>query len=317
LYEETRDTWERHLDRLPVSIDVPRLVMKMKIIDKNGQLVLDGNQNQKTEPIPGELPLTKQQLIKKILLVLANQLGEDEQVIQEQYNTYVKDNAGDIPGPLNRFLKNVMGEENKVVKVLKACNQSILAPAVVRLKLKIAKKLPYKDMRGAWSIAIHVNQNDLIVFHRKNEISWNPNPNPTLFQRDSGGDVNLFSNPMNSEDDFKFAWELSLKFDRQMQQLYSVSLAINSVEFDDSMPTHKRLQILSVMRDYFHPCPVILNALIYPFPKSIQPPTESPQNGRPHGGGAGGGGGGDDDDDDGDDVNNTNTNTNTSTHSFE
>jgi hypothetical protein len=58
------------------------------------------------------------------------------------------------------------------VRLLKTCNQEILAPAVLRLKLHIHRHLQYKDLRGQWHIAIELKPNGhMLVSHNKREQS--------------------------------------------------------------------------------------------------------------------------------------------------
>ena len=59
-----------------------------------------------------------------------------------------------------------MGENNRVMGVLKCCNQSVLAPAVLRLKSSIGSAFPYKDIRGGWRIFVHINTDQVVIQHR-------------------------------------------------------------------------------------------------------------------------------------------------------
>lgn len=44
-----------------------------------------------------------------------------------------------------RLVGEFLGKESKIVKVLKACNQAIIAPAVIELTLNVCAKVPFKD----------------------------------------------------------------------------------------------------------------------------------------------------------------------------
>ncbi|KAF0978991.1 hypothetical protein FDP41_002061 [Naegleria fowleri] len=70
---------------------------------------------------------------------------------------------------LEQFMLNYFGEESPVVTVLKLCNQSIIAPAVIALKKQLGQLFRYKDS-GYWFIDILINKNGgVTVCHRRKE----------------------------------------------------------------------------------------------------------------------------------------------------
>jgi len=193
----------------------------MSIYDESRNLLLDGGwldltpEEVEASPYKDQIPTNKSntKLIQDVLQVLADQLGEDSTAIREEFGKMVKENGGDTAGPFGNFLNRHMGDNSTVVKVLKACNQSIIAPTVVRLKLSIAPRLPFKDLRGAWRIQIHClkvsllphqtnlcilfttnhpTQSSVVVFHKKYETSWE----------------NF------STEEFQFSWQLRITFDK-------------------------------------------------------------------------------------------------------
>jgi hypothetical protein len=74
-------------------------------------------------------------------------------------------------------------------KFTQACNQSIIAPAVIELTLNICPILPFKD-GGGWRIEIMINSDHVSILHRKRQKS--------------------------NDGMFEFEWELSLVFDREI-----------------------------------------------------------------------------------------------------
>merc|ERR1712125_308402 len=75
------------------------------------------------------------------------------------------------------------------------CNQSMLAPTVVRMKERIGTHWPYKDQRGEWKIIINKENDSLIsVTHIKKEVSWESN---SLFESQH----------------FQFTWSLRRDFE--------------------------------------------------------------------------------------------------------
>eukprot|EP01102_Stenamoeba_stenopodia_P021149 TRINITY_DN8444_c0_g1_i1.p1 TRINITY_DN8444_c0_g1~~TRINITY_DN8444_c0_g1_i1.p1 ORF type:complete len:307 (+),score=57.34 TRINITY_DN8444_c0_g1_i1:213-1133(+) len=239
LYEDTKDKWIKPLTKLPVNVDIPRLARKMSIYDDSRNLLLDGSwldltpEEIEASPYKDQIPTNKSntKLIQDVLQVLADQLGEDSTAIREEFGKMVKDNGGDTAGPFGNFLNRHMGDNSTVVKVLKACNQSIIAPSVVRLKLSIAPRLPFKDLRGAWRIQIHCLKSSVVVFHKKYETSWE----------------NF------STEEFQFSWQLRITFDKAMTTMKTVDVSITEIEFGKSVTDKRKKEVLEIMKQYYHP----------------------------------------------------------------
>lgn len=71
---------------------------------------------------------------------------------------------------VNGFLERYFGDDSKTVAVLKACNQSIMAPAVTQLKKALLEKLNYKDVAGGWTVHVRCFKDEIVVAHRKKVI---------------------------------------------------------------------------------------------------------------------------------------------------
>jgi len=109
------------------------------------------------------------------------------------------------------------------VNVLKACTQSIVAPAVLSLKSSINTSFPYKDIQGSWSIQIKIDDG-VTISHSKWEQSF-------------------------EEESFKFNWRMVICFDKEMNELKEAHLEITQVEFGQNDSDAKRNQLLKI----FHP----------------------------------------------------------------
>jgi hypothetical protein len=148
--------------------------------------------------------------LPKILLTLATACESTQLVenMQQQVPTYFGDDNpnGDVSKRLLEYLQQVVGEQSKTVKILKACNQSIIAPAVYRLKSVAAEAFPYKDVRAGWRIYITISEKDVQVAHKKWERSF-------------------------EDDSFHFKWEFVMVFDKDMKDLQSATLQITEVKF--------------------------------------------------------------------------------------
>lgn len=88
--------------------------------------------------------------MRDILCQLSDHLGEIEQtkIIKNEFFNFIKQGGGDTSRQLSRFLQQVLKEDSKLCKVLKAINQSIIASPFLRLKYIFPKYLPFEDMSG-------------------------------------------------------------------------------------------------------------------------------------------------------------------------
>ena len=116
-----------------------------------------------------------------------------------------------------------------MVKLLKACNQAIIAPAVLRLKSTIGGgdrnySFPYKDVRGGWKIFIDINTDNVVITHQKEEQSFEP-------------------------DNFNFEWKFQIILDRQLNDITNISLKIENLKFGTLSPQNQ-LALRGLMKRY-------------------------------------------------------------------
>jgi len=124
----------------------------------------------------------------------------------------------DISRRLLDFLLEIVGANCNCVTILKACNQSTLAPAVLRLKSAIGGQYPYKDIRGGWKIFIDISDTKVVVTHKKWEQSF-------------------------EKGKFQFQWEFSLVFDRNQMKLKSTAISITETKFQNNLIKDELLPI--------------------------------------------------------------------------
>mmetsp|Transcript_10094 Transcript_10094/g.41129 ORF Transcript_10094/g.41129 Transcript_10094/m.41129 type:complete len:287 (+) Transcript_10094:45-905(+) len=222
LMKEMDETRSKPTMRLPVGVDLPRLCRKFTIVDK-GEVVFDA----------GESPATTDEAtveyIKDILLALCRLTGEDEGVVERECHL---SGAGEISVQLNDFIVahwEPEGEElerkNRVLSVLKVCNQSLLAPAVVRLKTSFGAEYSYKDDRGQWFILIkREDDGGFCISHLKKEISYE--------QED-----------LHDKQHFSFDWEMRMHLSADLETLSDVQVIIKSLDFVDTAPEASRKAI--------------------------------------------------------------------------
>jgi len=147
--------------------------------------------------------------------------GEEyAQGITEKFGNYVvldgvkdRDMSREIAG----LVAEHFGKESKVVRILKACNQAIIAPAVIELTLNVCAKVPFRDA-GGWRMILSRNPDGLVtVTHIKQQK-----------QRSS-----------NKEEEFHFEWHLEILFDADMTGIADVFLSIPKLHFGPAVSQSK------------------------------------------------------------------------------
>mmetsp|Transcript_40864 Transcript_40864/g.102916 ORF Transcript_40864/g.102916 Transcript_40864/m.102916 type:complete len:330 (-) Transcript_40864:183-1172(-) len=264
---DVTEKWEKRVEDLPVSVDLPRLARKMVIYDSSNTVILDGGW---LDLPPEELarvqcavptPTTRFQLVRAILLLLARELEpSSEGVIAEKFHSLHLEEphfGGDISGFLGVFLRTHLGNDSHIVRVLKVCNQSVIAPAVLRLKKTIASKYPFKDVRGAWRIHLHIRSRDeVVVRHMKREMSWEAGftiLSTAAMPMDGPGSGGSGTAQQQQQEDFQFGWCLEVVLGRELAFLSSVRLWIDSFSFSKTLPGWKRADVLKVAAPYHPP----------------------------------------------------------------
>eukprot|EP00026_Physarum_polycephalum_P007369 Phypoly_transcript_07428.p1 GENE.Phypoly_transcript_07428~~Phypoly_transcript_07428.p1 ORF type:complete len:444 (+),score=108.09 Phypoly_transcript_07428:147-1478(+) len=157
---------------------------------------------------------TRAREIMQTLYTMGRFIEGDEyaQKLAENFGSYVvlegaKDR--DMSREIARLISEYLGKDSRMVRVLKACNQAIIAPAVIELTLNVCAKVPFKDA-GGWRMEITKNAEGAItVTHVKQQR-----------QRSS-----------NKEEEFTFEWHLEIIFDEDLTSLADVFLSIPKLNF--------------------------------------------------------------------------------------
>jgi len=115
--------------------------------------------------------------------------------------------------------------------VLKACNQAIIAPAVIELTLNIGSKVAFKD-GGGWRISITLRDHEVIIEHWKRQRHVVVAPLSELFQY--------------------FEWRLSLSFDRKIEQPKQFGFYLSDIIFNDGVNETKQAEVRKILDGYFN-----------------------------------------------------------------
>jgi len=240
LKTEIRMKWSKPANTLPVHVDVPRLARKMAIYADNRNTVLHAakdtdtgmgedsmHKSVNTKPLDNQLH--DQKIIKDIILTLSVHLGEHkdkQRHIESKFPEYF--GPGDTSVALRDYMEQVIGDDSKVISVLKACNQSILAPGVLKLKFTVGNQFPFKDMRGSWRIDIIVDADKVTVIHSKRERSFEDSPSEY----------------------FEFGWSLAMIFDKDVSDLQETNLFIEDITYGSDVHNDKKMQIRESMKNF-------------------------------------------------------------------
>eukprot|EP01117_Protostelium_nocturnum_P008031 TRINITY_DN2859_c1_g1_i1.p1 TRINITY_DN2859_c1_g1~~TRINITY_DN2859_c1_g1_i1.p1 ORF type:complete len:673 (+),score=237.55 TRINITY_DN2859_c1_g1_i1:157-2175(+) len=131
---------------------------------------------------------------------------------------------------LKKYLSDVLGEDSKVVWLLKICNSATISPAIIELKFTLGNKFMTKDVPNTWKFQI-------------------------LF---SGDVVTVVTSKTEEElkGTFRYNWALSMKFKpsttEKMTALTfdSITLEVHDITFAETTAEDKRQEITKLLSKY-------------------------------------------------------------------
>ena len=172
--------------------------------------------------------------------------------------------SSDLSESLLKFLTTKMGDAHPVVRLLKACNQSTIAPAAIRLKVDVGSKHPYKDKRGSWQIDIILvspSPDQLDAAHPTGEVlpssdqllndpqSSSEQPISEVIVRHSKRECS-WAGEENPASHFEFTWHLHMAFNPTLEKLQAAQMQITDVYFNPQMPSNEQEEVLECLSTY-------------------------------------------------------------------
>jgi len=128
--EATKEIWNRHSSKLPTTKDLPRLAKLVAVYahDEVGRLYPPSD--------------SSVDAMKNLFVELAKRIEKNETLandIEREFPSYFADTKQPLDLSTKLFFEKVLGEEetSKIHRLLKFCNQSIIAPAVKKLKVEV------------------------------------------------------------------------------------------------------------------------------------------------------------------------------------
>lgn len=216
---EAKEIWAKQLDLLPVHKDLPRLARQFDIIDMGGNILSTGDPDTSIESN-----------IKKLLVNTARRLDGDKKAneITEKFDQYIEPGK-DLIKALLKLLKEQVGEQSKVVGVLKAANQSIIAPVVGFVQAGLEEVLPFNSKK--WKIQVLVGDNLIRVTHKRLE--------------KAAPDSEEQYGP------FTFEWTIDFILDRNVTEIKSIAVKLTSVNTEPGIKKDKEATLRDLLTSVF------------------------------------------------------------------
>jgi hypothetical protein len=235
---------------LPVAKDLPRLARKIRVYDYTNEPINFIDEDIDTSKLVPSTPTSAETNIAgdssftgpvEVVEYRDDSLARTIFSILTSLGQELHDNTANMSGmtlqmfdrecicsdhkSINNFILRYFGSQGRVTRVLKACNQSIIAPPVTQLKKLLLDKIDYKDVRGEWTIHVHIEtkirgqgedeEEDVyvVIVHRKKEQV-------------------LVKKKISYELVYQFEWEFTIRFRSNMTDIESISLCFKDILFN-------------------------------------------------------------------------------------
>eukprot|EP01126_Amoeba_proteus_P049015 TRINITY_DN5703_c0_g1_i10.p1 TRINITY_DN5703_c0_g1~~TRINITY_DN5703_c0_g1_i10.p1 ORF type:complete len:371 (-),score=106.07 TRINITY_DN5703_c0_g1_i10:49-1161(-) len=153
------DIWNNDPNKLPIHIDIPRLISKITIVDQNRCTLWSGNYSTPT-PV----------LVLDFFKFLTNKLNDVSFVhLTSEEERLVLEKESYLENQLARQMKREEMKESSVVRILKALNQKVLFPAYYHIKETMGG-IQIKDKANTWTVVIMLEEDKVSIQHQKTQI---------------------------------------------------------------------------------------------------------------------------------------------------
>eukprot|EP01117_Protostelium_nocturnum_P001802 TRINITY_DN1225_c0_g1_i4.p1 TRINITY_DN1225_c0_g1~~TRINITY_DN1225_c0_g1_i4.p1 ORF type:complete len:182 (-),score=48.38 TRINITY_DN1225_c0_g1_i4:110-655(-) len=179
--------------------------------------------------------------MQEVMCALATLLDEEElaQKVKNEIGKYVK-NTGDTSRQLSKFLEEILSEKDKLSRVLKCINQSIIAAPYIQLKTAWPSKYPFEDVGSSWLINVNiVKGREVVVTHRKLAAA-------------SVDLKNRGKEKLKDEPGFEFAWELIMRFDWEVSRMNEATFKTCDIKFDNNYPDRAKKKVMKAYNQFAH-----------------------------------------------------------------
>eukprot|EP01124_Arcella_intermedia_P032057 TRINITY_DN7406_c0_g1_i10.p1 TRINITY_DN7406_c0_g1~~TRINITY_DN7406_c0_g1_i10.p1 ORF type:complete len:435 (-),score=93.07 TRINITY_DN7406_c0_g1_i10:88-1392(-) len=212
LEDKIQEILEQPLRSFSLGADLLRLGSKVAIFSQDGTQIFP-EQDVIVAQVDNVLKASSRNPIenaRNLLSLLFSQFNIDDTT--DSYFSQLTEQKLVDPGRcINDFIVQ-LGESHLIVKFLKAsCNQAIISPPYLNLKLNVLKDFSFKDAKQ-WSIFIFFSDSSVTVVHKKKERGVNAT---------------------SQKDEFSFVWEMKLVFPLQMDSISESMYGISDLKIID------------------------------------------------------------------------------------
>jgi len=212
--ENIRECWEQPPSSLPIHIDLPRLVTKLKIYE-------DGKVLWSCDPEGSPA-----RAIFALFRFLKEKLGDSNfPEIPEQAEEKASKGDGSIVNYLESYFQREEADASTTIRLLKGVNQKLLFPAYYRVKHTF-RYVQMNDKPNTWMVDVIFGEDSIVVSHNKIQVI----PGWALDKSRSG-----------PEEAASFKWALKLSFDPAVTQLKDVNWEIVSGMVDEDLFPDKEM----------------------------------------------------------------------------
>jgi DNA-binding winged helix-turn-helix (wHTH) protein len=184
--------------KMAIHADLPRLARNFEICDASGKLALLFSADDSIE-----------KCMREALRGLAATFDGD--ALGERIDAQWQLDGGEPSDRANyllRFFVDTLGVESGTMRVLRACNQAIIAPYVTLCKKMLDDVLPFNSVRNSWKILVQmVPSRAVIVTHKKRE-------------RAAPAAIDTFGHY------FEFEWQVEFTLDAQLSTVLDATFSL-------------------------------------------------------------------------------------------
>jgi len=178
-----------------VSVDVPRLVTNVIILDLDGNVLWKKKDNENSATV----------LVRDYLCVLSNILNVDEFPIV-RYEELTKDMESVFGMQFKKFLSEVSSDYPGMMNILKCMNQGFIVPSISLLK-QCFKTVGYDflDIKGKWKFTVTTSPSTIVITSNRWERS--------------------------TPEQFHFCWDLSITLSKDGLEYIDSDMYITEISF--------------------------------------------------------------------------------------
>lgn len=209
------DVYGKELAALPVSRDLPRLARKFTLLEYDvdlGAFVEETiSPNKEKDDIAVVLFNVMTKMAKRLYSRVADHVIPDRETFNAEVNLQIHES-------LTAYLVKHYKERGRLVRVLKACNQSVVIATIQHIRQALmSRKILFKDCRGQWFLSFHTGETG---------------DKPCVTQRRIEQVYNLTPDASSLINTYKFEWELGIEFDSlECNAITRIYLRMVSVDF--------------------------------------------------------------------------------------